>query len=110
MNALVVDTDIVSFLFKALLHDIPLITHNRNDYRGVQGLSVNQLRLTGPTNPNTGGCTSIRSCRVYYAGGAAPPGCRVRNFVTRYGVKINGPLCGLGTSARSAPFSPVAFR
>ncbi|MEN3334742.1 MAG: hypothetical protein V7641_4107 [Blastocatellia bacterium] len=41
----VVDTDVVSFMFKwdtraALYYGIPLVTHNRNHYVGVDGLSV----------------------------------------------------------------------
>jgi predicted nucleic acid-binding protein len=31
----------------ALLHGVPLVTHNRDDYRGVQGLEYHLLRLTG---------------------------------------------------------------
>jgi hypothetical protein len=52
MRPVVLDTDVVSFLFKsdsradawiastAIVYDAPLITHNGGDYSGVPGLNV----------------------------------------------------------------------
>lgn len=36
----VVDTDVISFLYNGLLLDVPLITHNGAHYSGVEGLQV----------------------------------------------------------------------